>query len=122
MVKAQYKELIEREYFDGKSEDEVIKLCVSTDEEMKKCKVMSEAAYSRDIRPNYECIKIEQGGCAEALSENKVEAIVVQARDYSTYNLEKSKPIIFEKIECDQRLVVVADKGISVDDIKASTM
>jgi hypothetical protein len=122
LVNAQYKDLIERQIFDGTTDDEIIRLCVTSAEELKKCKVLSEAAYSRDVRPNFKCIEIEQGGCPEALKNNKVDAFVVQTGDYSSYNLEKVKPVIFEKIEDDEKYVVIADEGTDEGEIRKLTL
>ncbi|KAG5675967.1 hypothetical protein PVAND_005823 [Polypedilum vanderplanki] len=122
LVNAQYKDLIERQIFNGTTDDEIIRLCVTNNVELKKCKVLSEVAFSRDVRPNFKCIEIEQGGCPDALRNNKVDAFIVQTGDYSSYNLDKIKPIMFEKIEDDEKFVVVADEGIEQSEIRKATL
>lgn len=115
---AKYDDVIERQLLDGNSDDEKIKLCVSSNIEMRKCNALRDVAYSRDVRPSFECIMKDNGKCAEDLKTNKVDAIVVQAKSVGKYNLEDLKPLIFEAFDDDDKYVVIADKDIKSNDLK----
>lgn len=70
LSKAKYTDVIERQLLDGNSNDEKIKLCISSNEEMKKCEVMRDVAFSRDVRPLFECLLKDHAACAQALKNN----------------------------------------------------
>lgn len=63
LIRAQYKDVIER---DGNIAQK-INICLSSDIEMKKCDVMKKAAYSRDIRPEFECHLKTKSACFESV-------------------------------------------------------
>lgn len=119
---AKYTDVIERQLLDGSSDDEKIKLCVSSNIEMRKCNVMRDVAYSRDIRPSFECIMKDNDKCAEDLKANKVDAIVVQARSLGKYNLDGLKPLLFEAFDEDDKYVVIADRDTSKKDFKKAAL
>lgn len=60
---AKYKDVIER---DGNIAQK-IKICLSSNIEMKKCDVMKKAAYSRDIRPEFECYLKTKSACYQSV-------------------------------------------------------
>lgn len=115
---AKYTDVIERQLLDGSSDDEKVKLCVSSNIEMRKCNAMRDVAYSRDIRPSFECIMKDNDKCAEDLKTNKVDAIVVQARSIGKYNLDDLKPLLYEAFDDDDKYVVIADQDTSYNDLK----
>lgn len=119
---AKYTDVIERKLLDGSSDIETIKLCVSSTIEMRKCNVMRDVAFSRDIRPTFECIMKDNDKCAEDLSNNKVDAILVQARSVQKYNLDNLKPLLFEAFDDNDKYVVIADKDISFNDLKKAAL
>lgn len=122
LSKAKYTDVIERQLLDGNSDDEKIKLCVSSNIELKKCQVMRDVAFSRDIRPSFDCVLKDNSKCGEALNNNQVDAIVVQAQNIGKYNLENVKPILFEAFDENDKYVVVADSDISYSDIKKASL
>lgn len=119
---AKYTDVIERQLLDGNSDDEKIKLCVSTNVELRKCNVMRDVAFSRDIRPSFECILAANSKCQDDLKNNKVDAIVVQAKSIDKYNLDNLVPLIHEAFDDNDHYVVIADAGISNSDLKKATL
>jgi hypothetical protein len=120
LSKAQYTDVIERQLLDGNSNDEKIKLCVSSNVAMRKCKAMSDVSYSRDIRPTFECILKDNEKCIESLSEGNADAVVIQSKTFEMHNLSNLKAILFEQLDDDDndKYVVIADDGIEFNQIK----
>lgn len=73
LFKAQYKDVIER---DG-TEQGVVRLCVSSDLAKRKCKWLRRAAYSRDIRPQIECVEKEVNECERAVANGKADVVIL---------------------------------------------
>ncbi|XP_075158794.1 transferrin-like [Haematobia irritans] len=112
LEKAGYKDVIER---DG-SALRKMRMCVQTDIEMQKCHAMRRAAYSRDIRPEMECIQSED--CLKAVKENKADMLAVQAKQYRrarAYNLE---PMVYEKYAENDVYVAIVDPALPQDKLK----
>lgn len=122
LSKAKYTDVIERQLLDGNSDDEKIKFCVSSNLSMKKCEVMRDVAFSRDIRPLFECILKDFAGCSEALKTNKADVAFVQAKNIGEYNLDGLKPILFEAFADNDKFVVIADQDTSYVDLKKASM
>jgi Transferrin len=122
LSKAKYTDVIERQLLDGDSDDEKIKLCVSSDVEMRKCQVMRDVAFSRDVRPLFVCVLKDQALCSDALRAGQVDAMVVEARNLGKYKLDELKPIMFEKFDEEDKFVVIADADISTGDIKKASL
>ena len=122
LSKAKYTDVIERQLLDGNSDDEKIKLCVSSNIEKKKCEVMRDVSFSRDIRPSFECVLKENEKCAEALNNGQVDVIVVQAKNIGEYNLENLRPVLFEAFDDDDKYVVVADQDITLGEMKKASL
>ena len=122
LSKAKYTDVIERQLLDGNSDDEKIKLCVSSNIELKKCEAMRDVAYSRDIRPLFDCVLKDNGNCADALRSNQVNAIVVQAKSIDKYNLDGLKALVTEIFDENDKYVAIADSGISFSDLKKASL
>lgn len=122
LSKAKYVDVIERQLLDGNSDGEKIKLCVSSDIEMRKCGVMRDVAFSRDVRPLFECVLKQHSDCADGLRNNEIDAVFVQAKNIDKYNLNGLKPIIFESFDENDKYVVIADQDISNNDLKKATL
>lgn len=73
LFKAQYKDVIER---DG-TEQGVLRFCVSDEVSFRKCKWLKRAAYSRDLRPQLECILKDSVNCIQATANGKTDAVVL---------------------------------------------
>lgn len=73
LFKAQYKDVIER---DG-TEQGVIRLCVASELEKRKCKWLKRAAYSRDIRPQIECVEKSVNDCERAIANGKADVVIL---------------------------------------------
>lgn len=122
LSKAKYTDVIERQLLDGNFDEEHIKLCVSSNVEMRKCKTMSDAAFSRDIRPIIECVLKDNEKCVEALNHKTVDAIIVQMKNFETHDLKGLKGILFEQYDDDDKYVIVAEDGIEFNEIKTTEL
>ncbi|CAG9801353.1 unnamed protein product [Chironomus riparius] len=124
LSKAQYTDVIERQLLDGNSNDEKIKLCVSSNVAMRKCQAMSDVSYSRDIRPTFECILKDNEKCIESLSEGNADAVVVQSKTFEMHNLSNLKAILYEQLDDDDndKYVVIAHDGIEFNQIKKADL
>lgn len=118
LFKAQYKDVIER---DG-TEQGVIRFCVSTEMELRKCKWLKQAAYSRDIRPQLECVLKTQEACLEAVALGKAEVVVV------TPNLNKQAQekgllqILSEKFDENNLYVALVDESLTENDARSTQL
>lgn len=111
LVRAKYKDVIEREgAFDKK-----LRLCVKSSIELEKCDVMRKAAYSRDIRPQIECI--ENADCYGAIAADKADVTVVNADEYATARSKSLKPVVFESLEHDDLSIVLVLKELKNSDL-----
>lgn len=122
LSKAKYTDVIERQLLDGNSDDEKIKLCVTSSITLKKCVVMRDVAFSRDIRPSFECVMKDAEKCTEALKAGEVDAIVVQSQNVGKFNLDGLKPILFESFDETDKYVVIGDQDISFNDLKKASL
>lgn len=121
LSRAKYTDVIERQLHDGSNaNEEKIKLCVSSNIELKKCRTMSDVSYSRDIRPTFECILKDNEGCIEALNGGRADAVIIQSKTFDPNDLKMLKAILFEQLDdnVDDKYVVVADDGIDNDGIR----
>lgn len=110
--KAQYKDVIER---DGPFESK-IKLCVTSQVEMDKCDVMRRAAYSRDVRPEIQCmLKGSRDACVSAVQDGSADVVVLKGEDQHTTG--DLKAILFEKYAEEDVMVAIVDKDINRDQL-----
>uniref|UniRef100_T1PF04 Transferrin n=1 Tax=Musca domestica TaxID=7370 RepID=T1PF04_MUSDO len=110
LEKAGYKDVIER---DG-SALRKMKMCVQSDIEFQKCNSMRRAAYSRDIRPEMECLKEEN--CIAAVAECKADMVAIQADHYKPARESKLQPVVYEAYAENDIYVVVIDPALTRDD------
>jgi hypothetical protein len=124
LSKAKYTDVIERQLLDGASDEEKIKLCVLSVVELSKCRTMSDVAYSRDIRPTFECVLKDNEKCAGAVSDGTADAVIIQAKHYEQLNLKSLKAILYEQSDDDDtdKYVVVADDGIDANEIRQADL
>lgn len=122
LSKAKYTDVIERQLLDGNSEDEKIKLCVSSDIELKKCQVLRDVAFSRDIRPQFECVLKDITKCDEAINKGQVDVVIVEAQNIEKHNLDNLKPIMFEAFDENDKYVVIAEQDISLNALKKASL
>lgn len=122
LSKAKYTDVIERQLLDGNSDDEKIKLCVLSDMELKKCQVMRDVAFSRDIRPLFECIEKDHANCAEGINNGQIDVLIIEAENIDKYNLDTIKPIMFEAFDENDKYVVIADQDISPSALKKASL
>ncbi|XP_055619783.1 transferrin [Toxorhynchites rutilus septentrionalis] len=116
--RAQYKDVIER---DGPYQYK-IKLCVTSELEQKKCEVMRKAAYSRDVRPEIQCVLKGKNGCVKAVQDGEADVVVLKGEEQHAANTEALKPILFEKYAEEDLMVAIADKDATRDQLLKSTL
>lgn len=81
--KANYTDVIEREYGPPVK---VVRICATSDIEYDKCKTLSKSAFSRDIRPRFECIhESSELNCIIAIRDNTADVISLDAAFIETY-------------------------------------
>nr|AAM46784.3 transferrin [Glossina morsitans morsitans] len=90
LERAGYKDVIER---DG-SAIRKMKMCVQTETEYNKCETLRRAAYSRDIRPELECV--QEKDCVIAVKEGKADLAAIHANNYKVARNDKLKPVVYE--------------------------
>ncbi|KAF5286393.1 hypothetical protein FQA39_LY16313 [Lamprigera yunnana] len=93
--KANYTDVIEREYGPP---FKTVRFCVTSKDELEKCKAFSSAAFSRDIRPRFDCVLEENiSECLKTIRDNGADIITVDGqwvdKAKKHYNL---KPIVSE--------------------------
>ncbi|XP_076250329.1 transferrin 1 [Rhynchophorus ferrugineus] len=94
--KANYTDVIERDYGPP---FKTIRFCVTSKEEEEKCRVLSRAAFSRDIRPRFDCVLEENvHACLSTIRDNGADIITLDGglADVAEkqYNL---KPVLAEQ-------------------------
>jgi hypothetical protein len=96
--KANYTDVIEREYGPPVK---VVRICVTSDVEHEKCVTFSKSAFSRDIRPRFECIQqTSELKCIKAIMDNTADVISLDAAFIETYKDKYNlKPILTEEHE-----------------------
>ncbi|XP_037937100.1 transferrin-like [Teleopsis dalmanni] len=112
LERAGYKDVIER---DG-SAIRKIRLCAKNDVEMSKCEAMSRAAYSRDVRPEIECV--QESDCMMAVKDNKADVVPVPGPHYKDARYLKLEPIVYESYGDNNVYVAVVDPSISKADLE----
>nr|AIA24538.1 transferrin 1 [Bactrocera dorsalis] len=109
LERAGYKDVIER---DG-SAIRKMRLCVRTPLELAKCDSMRRAAYSRDIRPELECVQDQD--CLNAVENKNADLVVVPGSQYVDARQEKLKPVVYESYGPDNVYVAVVEPSVSKD-------
>lgn len=114
LERAGYRDVIER---DG-SMIRKMRLCVQNDIEMQKCNTMRRAAYSRDVRPEIECV--QEKDCIKGVSESKADIAVVRANNYRAAREGKLKPVAYESLADDNVYVAVVEPSMTKDNLRTS--
>ncbi|XP_061389316.1 transferrin-like, partial [Musca vetustissima] len=111
---AGYKDVIER---DGSDIRKMI-MCVQTDIELEKCDTMRRAAYSRDIRPEMQCVLAEN--CISAVKEGKADMLAVKAGLYREARENDLLPIVYESYADNDVYVAVVEPSLSREQLFSS--
>lgn len=90
---------------------------MKTDIELKKCNVLQKAAYSRDIRPEFQCVI--STNCAHNVASEQSDVVVLSRNNASTKE-NHLQPVVFETYG--SSYVVVAKKGLSDDLLKKTAL
>nr|AAN03488.1 transferrin [Mastotermes darwiniensis] len=94
--KANYTDVIER---DTGAPHRPVRFCVTSNTELAKCRILKQAAFSRDIRPAFDCVQeTTLHDCLKTVRDDGADVITLDGGEVYTaqrqYNL---KPIIAEK-------------------------
>ncbi|KAH8409163.1 hypothetical protein KR009_009605, partial [Drosophila setifemur] len=116
LERAGYKDVIER---DG-SAIRKIRLCAQGDAEFAKCVALQQAAYSRDARPELECI--QSTDCVVSLTKKEADLAVVPASGYADARRNSLLPVVYEQRDQDDVLVAVADPTLSRDALQKASI
>lgn len=75
MIAAKYVDVIERDVLEPRR---AVRLCTSTETEAAKCEDLSQAAYSRDIRPGLACVaRPSLTECLASIKDNQADVVSV---------------------------------------------
>lgn len=96
--KANYSDVIGREYGPPVK---VVRICTTCDIENEKCKKLSKASFSRDLRPRYECVQQpSEHDCITAIRDNAADIVSLNAAFIETYKESHNlKEILTEEHE-----------------------
>lgn len=94
--KGNYTDVLERDYGPPLK---TVRFCVLSDEELAKCRAFSKTAFSRNVRPRFDCVREESVfNCLKTIRDNGADIITLDAGQVDTamkeYNM---KPIVKEK-------------------------
>ncbi|PNF38524.1 Transferrin [Cryptotermes secundus] len=94
--KANYTDVIER---DSGAPQRPVRFCVTSSTELAKCRILKQAAFSRDIRPAFDCVQeTTLHDCLKTVRDDGADVITLDGGEVSTaqreYNL---RPIIAEQ-------------------------
>lgn len=94
--KANYTDVVERDYGPP---IKTIRICVTSKDELEKCRDLSRGAFSRNVRPRFDCInQRDVEGCLRTIRDNGADIITIDAalteKAQRKYNL---RPIVAEK-------------------------
>lgn len=94
--KGNYTDILERDYGPPYK---TIRFCVVTDDELAKCKAFSQTAFSRNVRPRFDCVQEKSiDNCLKTIRDNGADIITLDGghadQAKREYNL---KPIVGEK-------------------------
>lgn len=116
LERAGYKDVIER---DG-SAIRRIRLCAQNDAEYAKCQALHQAAYSRDARPELECV--QSVDCILAVTKREADLVVVGADTWEEAKKSKLQPVVYEQLDTQDTLVAVAPPSVGRADILKTGM
>lgn len=116
LERAGYKDVIER---DG-SAIRKMKMCVQTETEYNKCETLRRAAYSRDIRPELECV--QEKDCVIAVKEGKADLAAIHANNYKVARNDKLKPVVYESYGENDVYVAVVEPTLTHQNLQTMPM
>lgn len=104
---SRYLDVIER----STSRQHAIKFCVDSMPALDKCNVLKMAAYSRDIRPVFECHLKSKEECISQVGSGEMDTTVLHALDVPMAQQHQLTPVLFEQFSADDKMVAVAAKN-----------
>lgn len=104
---SRYLDVIER----STTRQHAIKFCVDSMPALDKCNVLKMAAYSRDIRPVFECFLKSKEECITQVGTGEMDTTVLHALDAPLAQQNHVTPILFEQFSADDKMVAIAPKN-----------
>lgn len=104
---SRYMDVIER----STSRQHAIKFCVDSMPALDKCNVLKMAAYSRDIRPVFECHMKTKDECIAQVGSGEMDTTVLHALDVPLAQQHHLSPVLFEQFRDDDKMVALAPKN-----------
>lgn len=99
-----------------------IKFCVDSMPALDKCKVLKMAAYSRDIRPVFECFLKSKEECIREVGTGDMDAVVLHVLDAPLGRQYNVAPVLFEQFSADDKMVAVANKNTDPASLRHATV
>ncbi|XP_055681544.1 transferrin [Lutzomyia longipalpis] len=118
LTRAQYKDVIARP---GPYEH-TTRFCVSDTIALRKCEVMRKAAFSRYIRPQFQCLLKSVEECAEAVQKDEADVVVFRSEEYEIARKHNLGAVLYESSEANDVFVAVVNKDIKMDLLKKATL
>ncbi|GAB0096352.1 Transferrin [Sergentomyia squamirostris] len=118
LTRAQYEDVIAR----TGPYDHTVRLCVSDTIALKKCETMSTAAFSRYIRPKYQCLLKTVDECAASVQKDEADIVVLKADQYDIGRRHNLAAILYEQFASDDVYVAVVSKDVKTDLLKKATL
>lgn len=76
--KANYTDVVERDYGPPYK---LLRFCVTSVDEWEKCKALSKSAFSRDIRPRFDCVQEKSRyDCLKTIQDNGADVITLDGK------------------------------------------
>lgn len=88
-----------------------IKFCVDSMPALDKCNVLKMAAYSRDIRPVFECFLKSREECIREVGNGDLDTMVLHVLDAPLAQQNHLTPVLFEQFAADDKMVAIANKN-----------
>lgn len=104
---SRYLDVIER----STSRQHAIKFCVNSMPALDKCNVLKMAAYSRDIRPVFECFMKSKEECIAQVGSGEMDTTVLHVLDAPLAQQNHLSPVLFEQFGTDDKMVALAPKN-----------
>lgn len=104
---SRYLDVIER----STTRVDAIKLCVDTMPALDKCNVMKMAAFSRDVRPIFECHLKSKQECINQVGTGEMDTVVLTAMDIPEGKRHQLTPVLYEQFCDEDKMVALAPKN-----------
>lgn len=113
-----YLDVIER----STPREHAIKFCVDSVAALDKCKVLKMAAFSRDIRPMFECFLKSKEECITQVGAGNMDVTITHPLDAHLAQENHVTPILFEQFSAEDKMVAMAPKHTDHETLRKATV